>query len=227
MSAAQANPAVVDSNCMWRLRLQCTACGRPLTESNVLADDDVACACGFGLRHRDGILRALAPDRAAHFCQFMAEYGEIRAREGRGAADAAHYLALPFEDRTGRNSWQWSIRAKTFHYFASRILPKVETRAGRSLDILDIGAGNGWLSYRLTLRGHRCAAVDLLDNHWDGLGAAHHYLSNLTTPFAVLQAEMDRLPFADSQFDLVIFNASFHYSTDYSQTTGEIGRAHV
>jgi SAM-dependent methyltransferase len=221
MSAAQANPVVVDRNCVWRLRLQCTACGRALLESDVFADADISCVCGFALRHRDGILRALAPDRAAHFRQFMDEYGEIRLREGRGAADAAYYLALPFEDRTGRNSWQWSIRAKTFQYFSSHLLPKIERRAGRPLDILDNGAGNGWLSHRLTLRGHRCAAVDLLDNDWDGLGATHHYLFNLTTPFAVVQAEMDRLPFADGQFDLVIFNASFHYSTNYSQTVDE------
>jgi SAM-dependent methyltransferase len=63
--------------------------------------------------------------------------------------------------------------------------------------------------------------VDLLDNHWDGLGAAPRFFAYLKTPFAVVQAEMDRIPFANGQFDLVIFNASFHYSTDYPQTTRE------
>ena len=36
-----------------------------------------------------------------------------------------------------------------------KILAPFEKRAGRPLDILDFGAGNGWMSYRLSLRGHR------------------------------------------------------------------------
>ena len=36
-----------------------------------------------------------------------------------------------------------------------------------------------------------------------------------------MQAELDNLPFADSQFDLAIFNASFHYSENYDKTLAE------
>jgi ubiquinone/menaquinone biosynthesis C-methylase UbiE len=32
---------------------------------------------------------------------------------------------------------------------------------------------------------------------------------------------MDRLPFTSAQFDVVIFNASFHYSEDYQRTLRE------
>ena len=32
---------------------------------------------------------------------------------------------------------------------------------------------------------------------------------------------MDALPFADAQADVVVFNASLHYSTDYVRTIGE------
>ena len=205
----------------WLIRLRCTECGQALSQGNVLAGCNVLCRCGFVLHHRDGILRALSAERDPYFRRFATEYGQIRALEGRGTDGDEYYLALPFEDRTGRNSWQWSIRAKTFSYFASRVLQPIEARHGKPLNIVDIGAGNGWLSYRLTLRGHRCAAVDLLDNRWDGLGAASRYFAHLASPFALVQAEMDRIPFADGQFDLLIFNASFHYSTDYVQTTRE------
>lgn len=205
----------------WVLKLRCTECGQPLADANILGSCNVRCRCGFSLRERDGILRGLSAERDPYFRRFATEYGEIRALEGRGAEDDEYYLALPFEDRTGRNSWQWSIRAKTFSYFISRVLPRIEARRQKPLHILDVGAGNGWLSYRLTLRGHRCAAVDLLDNRWDGLGAASRYFAHLQTSFALVQAEMDRIPFADNQFDLVIFNASFHYSTDYWRTLRE------
>jgi SAM-dependent methyltransferase len=91
----------------------------------------------------------------------------------------------------------------------------------RPLRILDLGAGNGWMSYRLALRGHLPIAVDLLTNDRDGLGAAVHYNTHIHPLFARVQADLDRLPFGSSIFDLVIFNASFHYSEDYERTFAE------
>jgi SAM-dependent methyltransferase len=63
--------------------------------------------------------------------------------------------------------------------------------------------------------------VDLLDNETDGLGAAHNYPPYLRHRFLCVQAEMDRLPFSAAQFDIVFFNAAFHYSVDYEQTIAE------
>jgi SAM-dependent methyltransferase len=42
-----------------------------------------------------------------------------------------------------------------------------------------------------------------------------------------MQAEFDRLPLSDGAADLVIFNASLHYSTDYAVTLGEALRVLV
>jgi SAM-dependent methyltransferase len=95
-----------------------------------------------------------------------------------------------------------------------------ETPPGK-LRILDLGAGNGWMSYRLALHGHSPVAVDLLINNQDGLGAASHYSKRLPYLFPRFQAELDKLPFAKGQFDLVIFNASFHYSENYERTLAE------
>jgi SAM-dependent methyltransferase len=93
----------------------------------------------------------------------------------------------------------------------------LEGKSQRPLKILDLGAGNGWLSNRLAARGHTLAAVDLGINDWDGLGAHRHY----ETDFICLQAEFDHLPLEDNQVDLVIFNASFHYSVNYEVTLRE------
>jgi ubiquinone/menaquinone biosynthesis C-methylase UbiE len=60
----------------------------------------------------------------------------------------------------------------------------------------------------------------LLANGTDGLGAASHYFQNVP-PFARFKAEMDCLPFMAAQFDVVIFNASLHYSVDYRSTVQE------
>ncbi len=53
------------------------------------------------------------------------------------------------------------------------------------------------------------------------MGAAKHYKQRLPSLFPRFQAELDNLPFADGQFDLVIFNASFHYSENYEKTLAE------
>jgi SAM-dependent methyltransferase len=64
------------------------------------------------------------------------------------------------------------------------------------------------------------AAVDLTINSFDGLGAH----SNYDVPFTPIQAEFDHLPLAPNQADVVIFNASFHYSPDYELTIREACR---
>jgi SAM-dependent methyltransferase len=177
-------------------------------------------ACGYVFSGFDGICDALPPDREATFRQFVRDYESVRAREGRGSSSADYYLALPFKDLSGRNEWQWHIRARTFRFMEKHLLPHIESSYPQGCDILDVGAGNGWLSYRLMQRGHRPVAVDLLINDTDGLGAAQHYFK-FVPAFLRFKAEMDCLPFMPAQFDVVIFNASLHYSIDYRRTLGE------
>jgi SAM-dependent methyltransferase len=181
--------------------------------------------CSFVLREQNGILRALRPGRESHFRQFVNQYETVRAREGRGSTSPNFYTALPFRDLTGNNAWEWKIRCRTFLHAVKHIFSPIEATHPQGLDVLDIGAGNCWLSYQLSKRGHRPVAVDLLDNDTDGLGARRHYSAHLPHRFLCVQAEMDHLPFAAAQFDVVLFNASFHYSIDYEQTVAEALRS--
>jgi SAM-dependent methyltransferase len=207
------------------LLARCPACTRVIGLLNPSESTEHPCGlCAFQLRNRAGVWLALAPDRERYFRQFMQEYQHIRAQEGRGSSSPDYYLSLPYADLTGHNAWQWSIRAISFRYLLRNILPGIESQVARPLDILDIGAGNGWLSYRLAQRGHLPVAVDLLDNDADGLGAARHYHASLGWLFPRFQAEMDRLPFADAQFDVAVFNAALHYSEDYCATLREAVR---
>jgi len=203
------------------LRLQCPACRRDFPQDLFSSAPRLCSGCGFTISEEQGILRALEPDREFYFQQFVHQYETVRAKEGRGSSSEEYYLALPFRDLTGKNSWQWKIRSRTFRYIENHVLRDIERTCDGGCDVLDIGAGNCWLSYRMVLRGHRPVAVDLLDNDADGLGAATHYFDHLPYPFPRFQAEMDRLPLASGQFDVVVFNASFHYSVDYERTLSE------
>lgn len=168
----------------------------------------------------NGVWRFLLPDRVPFFQQFIQEYETIRREEGRGSEDTEYYRTLPFKDKTGLHSRAWKIRAISYRYFERRALVPLEKKLRRSLKIIDLGAGNGWLSNRLAERGHQVAAVDLLVNTSDGLGSWKNYQS----AFTPVQAEYDCLPFKENQMDLAVFNASFHYSLGYEVTLREILR---
>src|SRR5438105_3280652 len=126
--------------------------------------------------------------------RFLADYTRIRHAEGRGSYDSAYYLALPDRDLTGRLQHQWTMRAKSYRYLATRILPPIESRYSRPLRIADLGAGNCWMSYRLALRGHQLVAVDILNDSLDGLDAGRHYQPHVA--FLRINAEFDVLPLA-------------------------------
>ncbi len=208
-----------------QLRLRCPECR---TGVGTFGDFEGGCApvmacrgCGYLLRCSDGVVLALTAERAPHFDQFMVEYQVVRAAEGRGSDSLDYYLALPYRDLSKVNQAQWDIRARTFRCLERILIPNLENRHKYAMNILDLGAGNGWLSYRLALRGHRPVAVDLLTNNRDGLGAAIHFRKSLASLFPRVQAELDNLPFEDSQFDAAIFNASFHYSENFQRTLAE------
>jgi SAM-dependent methyltransferase len=184
------------------IRLQCPRCSATLFSLDCTK-------CGLSLWEEHGIIHALPPARAEHYAQFISDYERIRAEEGRGSASEEFYAGLPFRDSSGKNSGQWRIRARTFRHLADHVL-RPEIRSGER--ILDLGAGNCWLSFRLALAGYKPIAVDLLTNNYDGLGAAENYRSYLPVLFPRFQAELAHLPFQDEQAGAAIFNASFHYA---------------
>jgi SAM-dependent methyltransferase len=173
--------------------------------------------CGFRMQIRRGIVQALLPERVAHYARFIEDYERIRSEEGRGSRNEDFYLGLPYKDTSGRNAKQWNIRARSYECLIQHVLKPL----GRRGTILDLGAGNGWMSFRLALAGFRPIAVDLLTNEHDGLAAAAHYHRHLPEPFPRFQAEMTHLPFQNEQFDTIVFNASFHYSEDYEASLRE------
>ncbi len=203
------------------IKFRCPVC-KTIIGGGILPREGKCSSCGFPFEEHEGILCAIPDTRKEAYRRFLEEYSQIRHAEGRGSDDAAYYLALPYEDLTGKNSDQWLIRGRTYRFFEKRVLPGFEKMG--ALDVLDLGAGTGWLSYRLAKRKHRPVAVDISVDGRDGLGAARHYKSAVNEFFPLLMAEFDNLPFADKQFDLAIFNSSLHYSTDYLKTLAEAKR---
>ncbi|MCL4263301.1 MAG: methyltransferase domain-containing protein [Anaerolineae bacterium] len=214
MSPTHWHQPSVYSAAMKDFEFACPRCRGALTAVSPAA---YHCAAdGLTFTCEAGIWRFLLPERAAHFAQFMQEYETVRQAEGWGGPTADYYRALPVVT-TGDHREIWHIRARSYQALQAQVVePMVKARA-RPLRILDIGAGNGWLAYRLAQAGHQVAAVDLLTNTTDGLGARLFY----EVAFTAVQAEFDHLPFAPAQADLLIFNGAFHYAARYEVSLQE------
>ncbi len=192
--------------------LQCPRCRADL--------NGLVCAsCEFQMRISGGIVHALPPERASHYARFMEDYERIRAAEGRGSEGEEFYLSLPYSDVTGRNSKQWDIRGRSYDYLVRHVLPETGPTEGRR--ILDLGAGNCWMSFRLAL----AATVHAQWICSPTTGTASVPRSTITStcphPFLGFKPKSHAFPFRDKQFDAVIFNASFHYAEDYTVTLRE------
>jgi SAM-dependent methyltransferase len=193
------------------IELACPKCRQPLRN---LGEAGATCdACGGLYPVVDGIHRFLTGERLVHFDAFLRDYTAVRIAEGRANTDDAYFRRLPQPTPGDPLQRQWNLRRRTWSTVRDRVLRS----AGASLVVVDVGAGVGWLSNRLYELGHQPHAVDLTIDDLDGLGAARHY----DPSWPRYQAEMDALPFADAQADVVVFNASLHYSTEYVRTIGE------
>ncbi|HSQ95930.1 MAG TPA: class I SAM-dependent methyltransferase [Croceibacterium sp.] len=152
--------------------------------------------------------------------RFREDYAAYRASEGRAYLGQA-LQSLPYLAE-GPLKAQWAVRARSFETLVARVVVPLANRLGRHLDVLDLGAGNGWLSYRLACAGHRCTAIDVRNDHVDGLGAAEE-LAEIQR-FERLTASFDSLPLPTGTADLAVYNASLHYASDLSATLAEARR---
>jgi len=157
---------------------------------------------------------------------FRREYAAQRAAEGRGAGGRAELLALPYLT-AGPTAGQWRVRARSFAALERWILKPLAPVAGAGAPpaLLDLGAGNAWLSWRAARLGWRAVALDLRDDDVDGLGAAAPYLEDAPGRVHRLVASFQSLPVKPGRFDLVVFNASLHYALDLAATLAEAARA--
>jgi SAM-dependent methyltransferase len=153
--------------------------------------------------------------------RFAEAYAAHRAAEGRGHAGEA-LLSLPYL-ADGPLARQWAVRARTFEAFRRDVLIPA-TAQGRPLRIIDLGAGNGWLSYRVAVEGHSAVALDIRDDAVDGLGAAGPFLERAQGRMQRLVAAFEAIPLATACVDLAVFNASLHYAGDLAAVLREAAR---
>lgn len=200
---------------MWIPDLACPQCRRALVPTGM----EWQCReCGRCYGWHQQIFRAAAPEALARLEPFFRQYRAVREQDGYRTHDAGYYRRLPHVPDDDPRAVEWRLRRESFDRFSRVVLEP--SANGSGLRAIDLGAGNGWLSHQLTAVGHRAVAIDVLDDDADGLGAGRHY----RTPFALVQAQFDALPFMNHICDLAVFNASLHYAADPERTLLEAAR---
>jgi SAM-dependent methyltransferase len=176
---------------------------------------------GLQFHHTDGIPDFILPSRRRKVEEFLTLYQEIRSREHWGDDRIEYYQGLPYSDISGRHRRVWKLRSRTFDSFRQDLRAEF---ADRTLRVLDLGAGNCWLSLRLVQLGHAVTAVDTNLSEVDGLGVMTRIAKEMKMRVNVVRAEFDFLPFPDERFDVIVFGASLHYSPEPTRTLQETVR---
>lgn len=196
--------------------LRCPACGADLREDG----GELACTgCERRFAVRNGIpllLDEAAPGMDAKRRE-MAGWVELAREQGWYQPDDRVDLVLPFVCRDlGWEDDDWRANEFSFGLLLDRFV-----RPG--MRVLEVGAGKCWAAQHLVPRGCDYVGTDLLADANIGLGRGSLYEGRVGA-FPRVQADGERLPFADRSFDLVFCLAALHHAVDFGAMVREMAR---
>lgn len=201
--------------------------GCPYCQTKLAATGDPAmplqcteCRRCFALE--GSIPELLRREDAARFDEFARQYRQDRLRDGWQPPTGEQALRLPYSRPAGSPALYWQVRRQSFCALMGILACEGPTPAHGPA--ADLGAGTGWLSYRLAEIGYEVLAVDASrDPDW-GLGAAEqHYLSQVR--FQPILGDLEYPPLQAGKLGLIVFNASLHYASDLEGALVRAARA--
>jgi SAM-dependent methyltransferase len=172
---------------------------------------------------RDGTPLLLREADRETLAGYGRRYREAREQEGWLSLTRDQALALPFRTPPGASELYWSVRRASY-----RRLMRYLAQEGPSLadgPVADLGAGIGWLSFRLALAGYKVLAVDASLDDAFGLGAAVSYLAAAGERLLFAQGNLEHPPLYVARWSLVVYNASLHYAHDLEATLARAASA--
>jgi SAM-dependent methyltransferase len=169
----------------------------------------ISCGLEFVIEGQVPVL--LRQEDVATLNRFSDHYSRARLREGWRPLAPDQARALPYGQPPGHQPLYWQVRRQSFAclmYLLAR-----EGPAPAAGPVADLGAGMGWLAFRLAQVGYQVAVVEASRDDLFGLGAAAHY--HLPgARFLPIQGDLSYPPFQDGTLSLILFNASLHYASD-------------
>ena len=196
--------------------LRCPACSARLEPEG----DSLACgACRSRYDVVDGIPRMLhdeSPGIAAKRREIDGWVALARAQEWYEPDDEVDAV-LPFVTRDlGWEDKTWRANEHSFSIL-------LEQYVQPGMRVLEVGAAKCWGAQHLVPLGCDYVGTDILADANIGLGRGAFYEQRVG-PFARVQADGERLPFADASFDLVYCVAALHHALDLRAMVREMAR---
>lgn len=202
------------------------AIGCPHCQGRFVQDADGALLC-LHCQERfvecDSVLRLLPPARMAALDEWSHAYREARLRDGWQPLTLEQLSALPFASPPGYPALYWQVRRQTYRALL-RLLAARGLRPSAG-PIADLGAGVGWLSFRLAGQGYRVLAVEASMDDAFGLGAGRAYLGSAAGRLLLVQGDLEQPPLQRGRWGAVLFNASLHYAADLVSTLERAAQA--
>lgn len=192
--------------------VRCPTCRRRL--------DGLTCTgCGKGYAIEGGIPRLLDREAAGLEAKLreVAAWPELAREQGWYGADDRVDAALPFLCRDlGWDDRAWRATERGFQAL-------LDGYARPGMRVLEIGAAKSWASQHLLPRGCEYVAADLVVDPAIGLGRGAFFEARVG-PYLRVQADGERLPFANGSFDLAFCVATLHHAIYLRAMVAELGR---
>jgi len=203
----------------WGDVLGCPSCGVALAPAGAALRCS-RCEQAFALS--GGIPALLRPGDSARFAAFSVRYRQDREAEGWRPLTPAQARALPCGRPPGYAALYWPVRRQSYAALLRWLRRSAPPQAGPAADL---GAGSGWLSYRLAQAGYRVLAVDASQDDAWGLAAGAVYASEFPHRLLRVQADLEHPPLRAGVLGLAVFSASLHYSADLDGTLKRAAQA--
>ena len=175
--------------------------------------------CRRTYRIDDGIARLLDPEAPGLDAKLreLAAWPVLAREQGWYDTDDEIDTTLPFLN--SRLGWEDRAWGATEHGF--RILLDRYVEPGDR--VLEIGAAKSWASQHLVPLGCEYVAADLVVDPVIGLGRGAFFEERVGRYLRV-QADGERLPFADGTFDVAFCVATLHHAIDLRAMVDELAR---
>jgi SAM-dependent methyltransferase len=184
-------------------------------------DERLTCtACGRAYSTDGGIVRLLDPGAPGLDAKLreIAGWPQLAREQGWYEPDDRIDAALPFLNRDlGWRDRSWGATEHGFQLLLDR-----HVRPGDR--VLEVGAAKSWAAQHLLPRGCEYVACDLVVDRSIGLGRGE-FFERRAGPYLRVQADGERLPFADGSFDVAFCVATLHHALDLRAMVGELARA--
>ena len=184
-------------------------------------DGELTCgSCGRSYANGDGTGAPPRPDRARPLeakLRELAAWPELAREQGWYGTDDRIDEALPFLNRDlGWADRAWGATEHGFELLLDRYVKPGDR-------VLELGAAKSWASQHLVPLGCEYVACDLVVDPLIGLGRGR-FFEERVGPYLRIQADGERLPFADGTFDLAFCIATLHHAIDLGAMVSELAR---